>query len=101
MAALSDNDMKVVRSRVGDGPSDEVLDERYDRLGSVDEVIRETLAARLASLLDRPDTFNVPGEYGESRGGQIKALQDELAGGATASGVPQVRVAHAERPPCR
>lgn len=79
MTDLSADQLKVVRSRVGDNPTDEELNERYDRLGTVDEVIRETLEYRLANLLDRPDSFTVPGEYSESRGGQIKALQDAIA----------------------
>lgn len=92
---LSDDDLKVVRSRVGNAALEEDLHERYDRLGSVEDVIRETLSARLANLLDQPASFTVPGDYGQDVGANISALEKSLRGETGLAG-PSVVIRSAE-----
>jgi hypothetical protein len=63
---LTEAQMYEVRRWTGDSPSDAELNAAYDRLGSVREVIEETLATRRANLAASPQSFTIPGEYSQS-----------------------------------
>lgn len=96
--ALTAAELIELRAVIGKGtpPTDADLNTKFDRLGSVTLVAREVLSERLADLLTKPTSFSIPGEYSESRGGQIKALQEQLValGGGVLSGT---RIATLER----
>lgn len=68
-----------VRRWVGSAPPDADLDANFDRLGTVRAVIEEILQTRLADFTRAPATFAIPGEYSQSVGDNIDALQDLLA----------------------
>lgn len=60
--ALTEAELSAIRSWVGDAVEDAVLDERYDRLGDLDEVVLEQLRHRQAVLInDEPGVFVVDG----------------------------------------
>lgn len=76
---LSDEQLAVIRSYVGNLATDGDLEDRYDRLGSEEEVIVETLRARLAVLvLDQPANISVPDGPTIGTAANIAALQKSL-----------------------
>lgn len=83
--ALTQDQIVTIRRAVGDTPDDAALDVIYARNGeSVDDLILEVLETRLANLEAAPDSFTIPGEYGQSTGKQMDALREKIAelGGA-------------------
>jgi len=60
VTTLSSDQLKVVRSWVGTEPTDDDLNERYNRLADVDLVIRETLDSQMSELLEQPDRITTP-----------------------------------------
>lgn len=79
MAALTEDQIVEIRRQVGSEPDDATLQAIYDRTGDINELILEVLETRLADWLRRPASFNIPGEYGETRSvEQIKALQQQI-----------------------
>lgn len=96
MADLTDEQLILLRRQVGGSPSDDDLQEAFDRLGDLAEVAREVLQIRLANLRAAPATFAVPGEYSQSTAENLRALEAQLAGlaqvGDLAAGAGQVRV---------
>lgn len=77
---LSPEDLAYVRSWVGDATATSDLDARYDRLGSVDDVIEEVLKARLATLtVDTPTRLQTPEGVMEDWSGNLKGLERRLA----------------------
>lgn len=89
--ALTTDELATIRAEIGDAtpPTDVTLDAIFVRVESVAGVVREVLSKRLADLLARPTSFTIPGDYSESRAGQIEALQKKLAalGGSGVGGV--------------
>lgn len=78
--ALTSGQIVTIRRAVGDTPDDAALGAIFARNGgSVDDLILEVLEIRLANLKAAPDSFSVPGEYSQSTGKQIDALERELA----------------------
>jgi hypothetical protein len=72
--------MKVARSWIGTTEDDATFNERYDRLGSLDLAIAESLRAQLAVLvLDQPSSLATPDGTSVNFAANIKALQDNLA----------------------
>lgn len=72
--------MKVARSWIGTTESDATFNERFDRLGSLDLAIVESMRAQLAVLtLDQPASLSTPDGTSVNFGANIKALQDLLA----------------------
>lgn len=77
--AVPVNTLAWIRSKVGDTPDDATIDAVYTRLLS-DQVAtaREILDKRLANYLASPASFSVSGEYSQSVGDNIRALQEAL-----------------------
>lgn len=76
----SENELKVARSWIGTTESDATFNERYDRLGSLDEAIAESLRAQLAVLvLDQPSSISTPDGTSANFAANITALQKNLA----------------------
>lgn len=72
------NELTYARSWIGSEESDATFNERYDRLGSLNEAILESLRAqRAAFVLDQPASVTTPDGMSVSFGDNIKAL-DEL-----------------------
>src|SRR5512134_2794715 len=61
MAELTLDQLKVVRSWVGDAVHEATLHERYNRLGDLDGVILEELRHQHAVLMDSPTSFGAEG----------------------------------------
>lgn len=79
MPATSD-ELKVARSWIGTTEDDDTFNERYDRLGSLDDAIAESLRAQLAVLvLDQPAQVSTPDGTSVGFAANIKALQESLA----------------------
>ena len=70
----------------------EDFDDDVDRLGGFRTAIAERIRAKYMILLDRPSSFTLPGEYGESRDQQLTHLAsvlheaDSLAAGESGGG---------------
>lgn len=74
------DELKVARSWIGTSESDATFHERYDRLGSLDEAIAESLRAQLAVfVLDQPTSVSTPDGTSVNFSSNIKALQEQLA----------------------
>ena len=58
--ALTADELTAIRAWVGNEPTDAELNERYDRLESLDAVVEETLEAKLALLLEQPSSVSLP-----------------------------------------
>lgn len=61
MAALTDEDIAAIKSWVGSEWSDSDIEDRFDRLEDVDEVVLEILNQQIADLSAQPSSFSVPG----------------------------------------
>jgi hypothetical protein len=101
--ALTADERALVRSEIGDAepPTTTELDEIHERRGGLVGVVREVWSKRLADLLAEPASFSVAGQYSESSGDNIRAIQERLralSGSADDSdvippmGVPAMRV---------
>lgn len=75
---LSDAQFRVVRSWVGSGPTDEDLNERFERLADIDQVILESLRAQLSKLLEQPSSFSTPDGLSMSTSENIRALRERI-----------------------
>jgi hypothetical protein len=75
----SESELKVARSWIGTSEDDATFNERYDRLGSLDSAITESLRAQLAVLvLDQPASISTPDGTSASFASNIQALQEQL-----------------------
>lgn len=89
---LSDNQLRIVRSWVGDDTEEAVLHERYIRLGDLDGVVLEELRSQLSALLNTPSTVSVDG-ISVSFGANIEGLRNRIndfikAGGTQTDDTP-------------
>jgi hypothetical protein len=75
--ALSDETLLVLRTWVGDDPTDSYLEDLYAALGSYDEVVRAVINRKIAVLAEQPSSISVPG-LSISNGQQLMALQELL-----------------------
>lgn len=73
------NDLKVARSWIGNSESDATFNERYDRLGSLDAAITESLRSQLAALLESPAGLGTPDGLNVQTGENIRTLRGLLA----------------------
>lgn len=94
---LSSNELEVVRSWVGNEPTDGDLNARYDRLGTAALTIDEVLRYQLAVLLEQPASLSTPDGLSVSVGENMRVLQDRLktfrltvAGASGAPGVSRL-----------
>lgn len=92
--ALSVDQLITIRRAVGTAPSDAELNDIYTRTADVDELILEVLEIRLADLKRNPSSFSVPGEYSQSTGENIAALEKSVA--ALGGGGSLVRIIEPE-----
>lgn len=58
--ALTTEQLAAVRVWVGNGPTDQALHDRYERLGSVDQTVLEELRSQLTVLNAQPGSFSLP-----------------------------------------
>lgn len=79
--ALDPDQLAAVRDEIGtiEPPSDSDLDDIHERKGGLVGVVRAVWAQRLADLMAEPATFSVSGEYSQSTGKNIEAIQARLA----------------------
>lgn len=75
---LEDNDFTIIRSWVGETPTDDDLEERFDRLGQVNMVIEETLRYQLAKLTEQPASMTLNDGTSVSYSDNINALRETL-----------------------
>lgn len=95
MAALTVDQMVTLRRQIGTSPSDAEVQAIYDRHEpDLDATVLEILEIRAADMRRKALSFQVPGEYGESRSiKQLEALEEQIAslgGGETGLGVVTV-----------
>lgn len=77
MAGLTQDQLRVVRSWVGEAADEATLQERYARLSDLDGVILEEMRAQYAALIEQPSSISVDGVsigYGEN----IRALRERI-----------------------
>ena len=79
MPVLTDGEWVLVRSWIGTTEEDAVFQERYDRLGTMDRAIIESLRAQLAAMvLDQPSSISTPDGLSVQFGENIRALRETL-----------------------
>jgi hypothetical protein len=83
---MTPEQLRYVRSEVGsdEPPTDADLNALYDQLSAdtddaVNATITRVLNDKLSALLNQPDSFAVPGQYSESNGRVITALEKKVA----------------------
>lgn len=110
MPVLTDGEWVLVRSWIGTTEEDAVFQERYDRLGTMDRAIIESLRAQLAAMvLDQPSSISTPDGLSVQFGENIRALRETLkafinSGGTDTlpeEGVGGANVTRLERPSYR
>lgn len=82
--ALSGDDLRYLRRKVGSSPDDATLQTTYDayvgqgKTYPLEWTILDTWEVRYADLLANPATFAVSGEYSQSTGDNIDAILDAI-----------------------
>jgi hypothetical protein len=79
MAELSETQLAWLHSEVGTRLTDEQLQERYDRLGSVRDVALEALRERRTELIDSPLDVSVVGVASVNNAENVKAIERRLS----------------------
>lgn len=77
--AISEADLIWIRTKVGDTPSDDDVEEIWDRTLDRAVTAREILERRRANFAAGPAQFSVPGEYSQSVDANLREL-DRLLG---------------------
>lgn len=72
------DELSVARSWIGAAESDSVFDERYDRLGSLDLAISESLRSQIQALIAEPTSVSLPSGLSVSFAENIRALERRL-----------------------
>jgi hypothetical protein len=72
--ALTADDWALVRSWIGSKETDEVFQERYDRLGAIDPAIEESMQAQLSAMIFNRDASVTVEDIQVSSAENIKAL---------------------------
>lgn len=108
MAAFTEEDLAYLRSKLGSSVNEttnpaivEDLEDRYDRLGTLQLVVVEVLRERLASIADienNPLNFTVVGEYSQDASKNVEFLKSALADAEQEAGVPGGSVMVAVQP---
>lgn len=80
MTVLTIDQVSLIRSWVGEVVTTDELQERFDRLASIDKVIEETLRYRLGILVvDEESSVRLPSGLAVNTSKNIDALTDRLA----------------------
>lgn len=108
MAAFTEEDLAYLRTKLGSSVNETTnpdlvtdLEDRYDRLGSVQLVVVEVLRERLANIADiqnNPLNFTVVGEYSQDASANVAFLTRALADAEQDAGVPGSSVMVAVQP---
>jgi hypothetical protein len=77
--AASAAELAEIRSYVGSAPDDDVLNEAWDRLLSVNAVALEVLRKRLADFQASPGSLSVAGDFSQSTDVNMRLLADQVA----------------------
>ncbi len=75
---LSADQLRVIRTWVGDEPTTSYLDELYLQYGLCDDVVRASLRRKIALLAEQPSSISLPGGLSVSNGQQLISLQQTL-----------------------
>lgn len=79
MAALERWQFAEIRAWVGDTPTNEDLQNRFDDTGGTTLVVaRQVLQQRLGDLTSGPDTFSAEGDYSESNKDVMATLRQQI-----------------------
>lgn len=78
MAALTDAQISWLRSEVGASTTEDDLQARFDRLGSIRDVAMEVLRERRASYLEQPLSLNLAGVASVDYTNNVAALERRL-----------------------
>lgn len=78
MPLLTEDDLAYLRRQVGGAPTDDDLQDIYDRVGTLDETALEVLETRLAEMTRNPAQFTVVGVYSQDVGDNIAALEQQV-----------------------
>ena len=94
---LTDEELRAVRSWVGESVTDEVLNERYDRLGDIDAAVEEELRSQAVALSQRPSNLALPSGLSVAFGQNMTLAEDRLkqfkaSGGIGTPGVNVVKM---------
>lgn len=76
---LTTEQIEEARRWVGNEPADAILDDIFDRTGTLRLTIDEVLHDRYAELVRTPASFSIPGEYSQSTADNLKALKTLMA----------------------
>jgi hypothetical protein len=108
MASFTEEELAYLRSKLGSTVNETTnpdvvtdLEDRYDRLDSVQLVVVEVLRERLADIADilnNPLNFTVVGEYSQDASKNVDFLTRALADAEQEAGVPGGSVAVAVQP---
>lgn len=75
----SDDQLTLARSWIGSTEEDDVFAERYDRLGSLDAAILESMRAQLAAMLfDSPTSITTPDGLSVQYNTNVTGLQAQI-----------------------
>ena len=74
------DELKAARSWIGStsAESDAVFDERYDRLGSLDAAITESIRSQISVLVEDPSDIRLPSGLAVRTNENIKQLERRL-----------------------
>lgn len=79
VAVLTADELDALRDEVGSVPADDVLQAKHQRIGlGWRDVAVAVLKRRLIDMLANPASFSVAGEYGQSTGANIAALERKI-----------------------
>lgn len=109
--AFTDEDLAYLRTKLGSQVNEDTnpayvsdLEDRYDRLGTVQLVAVEVLRQRLADIADplaNPLSYSISGEYSQDGSNNVAYLKAMLSDAEEDAGVPGSSVMTAVMPHCR
>lgn len=76
--ALSADQLRVIRTWVGDEPTEAYLNELYTQFALCDEVVRASIRRKIALLTEQPSSISLPGGLSISNGQQLISLQQTM-----------------------
>lgn len=75
---LAEADLLVIRSWVGATPTDDAIEDKYDRLGTIDGVIIEVLVEKEQALIDQPSSISSPDGSSISFTSNLQAIRTKI-----------------------
>lgn len=75
---LTDDQLVVVRSWVGEVVDDQTLHDRYDRLQTLDATVEEELRSQLAVAIDQPTQVSLPSGLSISKQQNLMSAEKRL-----------------------